>query len=61
MPRSGGAQVLGEIDNSQALPEPEHLRESAEVIRPVSAAADGVFLFNTQPFHLAMLLEGAAT
>ena len=58
--RSRGKQVLGEIDNSQALPEPEHLRESAEVIRSVSAASDGVFLFNTQPLHLAMLLEGAS-
>jgi hypothetical protein len=53
-------QVLGAIDNSQALPEPEHLRESEAVIRSIHAALDGVYLFNTQPLHLALLLEGAA-
>jgi hypothetical protein len=53
-------QVLGAIDNSQALPEPEHFRESEAVIRSVSVKLDGVYLFNTQPLHLALLLEGAA-
>ncbi len=53
-------QVLGAIDNSQALPEPEHFRESEAVIRSVSSKLDGVYLFNTQPLHLALLLEGAA-
>jgi len=59
MARDSGTQVLGTIDNSQALPDPEHLRESATVLCSVSRKSDGVFLFNTQPMHLALLLEGA--
>ncbi len=43
-----------------ALPESERFRESEAVIRSVSSKSDGVFLFNTQPLHLALLLEGAA-
>jgi hypothetical protein len=60
MARGSGTQVLGTIDCSHYLPELEHLRESEEVIRSVSRKSDGVFLFNTQPLHLALLLEGAA-
>ncbi|MFH1008253.1 MAG: family 10 glycosylhydrolase [Candidatus Latescibacterota bacterium] len=56
----GETKVLGAIDNAQALPEPAHFRESVEVIRSLGAKSNGVYLFNTQPFHLALLLKGAA-
>ncbi|MCK5526106.1 MAG: family 10 glycosylhydrolase [Candidatus Latescibacteria bacterium] len=57
---SGKTKVLGTIDNAHALHDSAHLQESTEVIRSVDARSDGVYLFNTQPLHLALLLEGAA-
>lgn len=58
--RDSTTQILGVIDNAADPPEPEHLAEAEQVIRLTSATSDGVFLFNTQPLHLALLLKGAA-
>jgi hypothetical protein len=56
-----GTLVLGEVDNAAEVSDPASLREAEQVIRQISALSDGIFLFNTQPYHLALLLEGAAT
>ena len=55
--RGSETQVLGTVDNAADPPEPERMAESEQVIRQTHAASDGVFLFNTQPFHLALLLK----
>lgn len=60
MAQGSQTKVLGVIDNAAELQESEYLRESEEVIRSINSHSDGVFLFNTQPLHLALLLEGAA-
>jgi len=57
MAQGGEMQVLGTADNAANPPEPEHMAEAEQVIRLVNMASDGVFLFNTQPFDLALLLE----
>ncbi|MBI2505038.1 MAG: hypothetical protein HYW07_17605 [Candidatus Latescibacteria bacterium] len=57
--RGSRTRILGEIDNAWELPEPERLREAESVIRQIAATSDGVFLFNIQPYALALILEGA--
>ena len=58
--RGSETHVLGTIDNAADPPEPEYLAEAEKAIRSISSTSDGVFLFNTQPLHLALLLENAA-
>ena len=57
--RGSRTRILGEIDNAWELSEPEGLREAEAVIRQTAATSDGVFLFNIQPYALALILEGA--
>ncbi len=59
MARGSRTRILGEIDNAWELPGPAHLREAESVIRQTAATSDGVFLFNIQPYALALILAGA--
>lgn len=60
MARGGGMHVLATIDSAADIQDPASLRESEDTIRSFESKGDGVFLFNTQPYHLASILEGAA-
>jgi hypothetical protein len=52
-------RVLGAVDNAAESDEPTQLHEAAAVLRRIAAQTDGVYLFNTPPATLALLLDRA--
>lgn len=55
-----GTRILGEFDNVTEVPDPLSLAEAERHLREVAALTDGLYLFNTPPASLALLLDQAA-
>ncbi len=53
-------RILGEFDNVTEVPDPPSLAEAERHLREVASLTDGLYLFNTPPASLALLLDNAA-
>lgn len=51
-------KVFPMVNNAADVSDPESLREAEQTIAEYDGKSDGVFLFNTQPYQLALVLEG---